>query len=682
MDDKKQAAARINELKKVLNYHNYRYYVLDSPEISDAEYDSLMLELQKLEELYPELITPDSPTQRVGAEPVESFGIVVHPRPLLSLANAFSDEDIDAWYKRTLNLIPGQEFDFVCELKIDGLAVALTYENGIFATGATRGNGYQGENITQNLKTIRSIPLSVPENAPKRFEVRGEVYLPKEGLKKLNEERMKEGLPLFANPRNAAAGSVRQLDPRITAKRPLDIFIYALGWAEGDKIPETHWEIMQYLKSIGFKINPHMTRCSNLNEVKEYYHRWTKIREELPYDIDGVVIKINSIRLQEELGNVGHDPRWAIAYKFPAIQGTTRLINIGINVGRTGSLNPYAVLEPVNIGGVTIRQATLHNEDDIHRKDIRIGDWVIVQRAGDVIPEIVGPVTSRRTGNEKVFHMPSRCPVCGAEVIKPEGEAIHRCTNTACPAQALEAIKHFASKGAMDIEGVGEKLCQSLFEKGLIKDSGDLYYLSRDQLIGLERMGDKSVSKLLASIEESKKRPLARLIFALGIPNIGEETAIILADHYPSIDALSKATREDLMSIPTIGPKVSESILAYFRQPQNLKILEKLAGAGVLMSSQECPKKSLPLSGKEFVLTGRLESGSRQEMESKIRELGGKIASDITRKTTYLVVGSDPGSKLGRAQSLGINILNERQFLDLLKQANEGKEHSQQNPLL
>lgn len=682
MTEQENAQDRIIELRKQLNYHNHRYHVLDSPEISDAEYDSLMVELKKLEDAHPSLITADSPTQRVGAEPVEAFGIVVHPRPLLSLSNAFSDDDLDAWYKRTTNLIPGQQFDFVCELKIDGLAIALTYEDGILVTGATRGNGYQGENITQNLKTIRSIPLSVPADAPARFEVRGEAYLPKEGLKKLNEERAREGQPLFANPRNAAAGSVRQLDPRITARRPLDIFIYALGWAEGKQLPSTHLEIMQYLKSLGFKLNPYMQRCSSLTEVKAFYHGWVEKRDELPYDADGVVIKINSITIQEELGFVGHDPRWAIAYKFPAVQGTTRLVNIGINVGRTGSLNPYAILEPINIGGVTISRATLHNEEDIQRKDIRIGDWVTVQRAGDVIPEIVGPITSRRTGDEKVFFMPSKCPECGAEVIRLEGEAAHRCTNTACPAQALEEIRHFTSKGAMDIDGVGEKLCQALFERGIIKDSGDLYYLTREKLIDMERMGEKSVARILSSIEASKRRPLAQLIFALGIPNIGGETASILSGHYSSIDALSRASREELMSIPSIGPKVSDGILAFFRQPQNLEILRKLASAGVVMESMEIPAKDLPLAGIEFVITGKLESGGRQDAESRIRALGGKAASDVTKKTMYLVVGADPGSKLTRAQSLGIKIMDEKEFFDMLKSAESGLNKSGQMPLL
>jgi DNA ligase (NAD+) len=669
MTDVKQ---RINKLRELINHHNYRYYVLDSPEISDAEYDEFMRELQQLEEAHPELITPDSPTQRVGAAPVEAFGVVEHPQPLLSLANAFSDEELDAWYRRASNLLGSRRTDFVCELKIDGLAVALTYVNGLLDVGATRGDGYRGENITQNLRTVNSIPLSVPKEAPPRFEVRGEVYLPKTGFKKLNEERAKEGLPLFANPRNAAAGSVRQLDPRITAQRPLDIFVYGLGWAEGKTVPETHWEIMQYLKTLGFKINPNIALCHTIDEAKAYYAKWVESQETLPYEADGVVVKINSIPFQVELGNVGREPRWAVAYKFPAVQGTTRLLDIGINVGRTGSLNPYAILEPVQVGGVTIKHAALHNEEDIHRKDIRIGDWVVIQRAGEVIPEIVEPIVSRRTGKEKVFHMPGTCPVCGAEVIKPEGEAMHRCTNAACPAQALERIKHFASRGAMDIEGVGEKMSQALFDAGLIKDAGDLYYLTKDKLLSLERMADKSATNILTSIEKSKNRPLPRVIFALGIPNIGEETAGLLTDHYNSLDELSRTTPEKLQEIPSIGPKIADSIVAFFRQKQNKGIIEKLRKAGVKLEAEKAKRKDLPLAGIEFVITGRLEVSPRQEAEAKIKALGGKAGSDVTRKTNYLVVGEEPGSKLARAQALGTKTLNEAEFLELLKRS-EGK---------
>jgi DNA ligase (NAD+) len=673
MEEAEKASQRIQELRKTINYHNNRYYVLDSPEISDAEYDQLMQDLRQLESEHPELITPDSPTQRVGAPPVEAFGVVEHAQPLLSLANAFSYEDLSAWHKRVSNILGRHEFDIVCEPKIDGLAVALIYEDGFLVTGATRGDGYRGENITRNLKTIRSIPLSVSKDAPPRFELRGEVYLPRAGFKRLNEERARDGLPLFANPRNAAAGSVRQLDSGITARRPLDIWVYGLGWAEGKGVPDTHWEIMQWLKSLGFKINPKIALVHTLDEVEKYHQDWVETRERIPYEADGIVAKVNSIALQQELGTAAREPRWAIAYKFPAVQATTKLLKIGINVGRTGSLNPYAVLEPVRVGGVTISSAALHNEEDIHRKDIRIGDWVVVQRAGEVIPEIVEPVVSRRTGKEKIFHMPTRCPVCGSEVIKPEGEAMHRCTNAACPSQALEKIKHFVSRGAMDIDGVGEKLCQALFEAGLVKDSGDLYYLTKEQLLRLERMADKSASRVLNSIEKSKDRPLARVIFALGILHVGDQYAELLAEQFHSIDELANAGQEKLSSIPSVGPKIAEGIVAFFRQEGNKQIIEKLRKAGVKLEKPEKVGEglvpSLPLAGLEFVLTGKLESLPRSEAEAKIKALGGKASSDVTRKTSYVVVGADPGSKLAKAEKLGTKTLSEAEFLQLLDKA-------------
>ena len=676
MGDITNVRQRIEELRGLINYHNYRYYVLDSPEISDAEYDELMKELKQLESEHPELITPDSPTQRIGAPPVEEFGVVEHPEPLLSLANGFSYEELAAWHKRASKLLGGRSFDLVCEPKIDGLAVALTYVDGLLVTGATRGDGYRGENITQNLRTIRSIPLSVPKEAPPRFEVRGEVYLPKAGFKKLNEERAKEGLPLFANPRNAAAGSVRQLDSSVTAKRPLDIFIYGLGPVEGKAVPDTHWGIMEYLTSLGFKVNPNIALYHTVDEVEECHQNWVESRESWPCEADGLVVKVNPIAFQRELGTVAHEPRWAIAYKFPAVQGTTRLVDIGVNVGRTGRLNPYAILEPVRVGGVVISRAALHNEEDIHRKDIRIGDWVTVQRAGEVIPEIVGPIVSRRTGKEKIFYMPSRCPVCGSEVIKPEGEAMHRCTNAACPSQALERIKHFVSRGAMDIDGVGEKLCQALFEAGLDKklkfeDAGDLYSLTKEQLMNLERMAEKSVSNVLNSIEGSKDRPLARVIFALGILHVGEEYAELLAKNFSSIDDLAKANQEELLSLPSIGPKIADSIVVFFRQEGNKRIIEKLRKAGVKLErekAEEAKPEELPLAGLEFVLTGKLESLTRSEAEARIKALGGKAGSDVTKKTSYLIVGADPGSKLAKAQKLGIKALSETEFLKLLNQ--------------
>ena len=661
---------RIEKLREQINYHNFRYYVLDSPEISDAEYDALMAELRRLEEEQPQLITPESPTQRVGAAPVEAFGVVEHLVPLLSLANVFSYDELLAWQRRASNLIPGRSMDFVCELKLDGLAVALTYTDGRLTAGATRGDGYRGENITQNLRTIRSIPLSLPKEAPEKFEVRGEVYLSKAGFEKLNEERAREGQPLFANPRNAAAGSVRQLDPRITAKRPLDIYIYALGWAEGN-VPPSHWETLEYLKSLGFKISPYNAYVSDISEVADYYQHWLEERENIEFETDGIVIKVNSLDLQRQLGVVGHDPRWAVAYKFPAIQATTRLLDIGISVGRTGSLNPFAILEPVSVGGVTIKQAALHNEEDIRRKDIRIGDTVIVQRAGEVIPQVVAPVVSKRSGEERIFVMPSRCPICGGEVVKPEGEVMARCINTSCPAQIYELLTHFVSRPAMDIDGIGEKLAAALLHSGLIKDVADLYSIRKQDLAALERMGEKSAQNVINAIERSKSRPLSRVIFALGIRHVGAETAELLASHFGSMDRLARASEEELLSVPTIGPKIAESIHLFFREEANLRVIDKLRRAGVRLQAEVAKPKELPLAGQEFVVTGRLEAFTRSEAEARIKELGGAVGSSVTRKTTFLVVGADSGSKLEKARALGTRLLGEEELLHLLEEANK-----------
>jgi DNA ligase (NAD+) len=655
---------RAAELRQLLKRHAHLYYVLDAPEISDAQYDRLMRELQELEAANPALVTPDSPTQRVGAAPLTAFGVIIHPKPLLSLANVFNDDELAAWHKRAAGLLRQNHFELVCELKIDGLAVALTYENGVLVTGATRGDGLQGENITPNLKTVRSIPLSV-SGGPRRFEVRGETYLPRAGFHKLNEERTREGQPIFANPRNAAAGSVRQLDSHITARRPLDMLTYALGWAEGGNLPTTHWDTMAWLKSLTFKVNPLNSLCQTLDEAVEFYHHWAQRREELPYDADGVVIKINRLDFQEELGYTGHEPRWAAAYKFPSIQETTKLYKIDINVGRTGSLNPFAVLEPVGIGGVVVKRATLHNEDFITSKDIRTGDTVIVQRAGEVIPEIVGPVVSLRNGTEQPFKMPDRCPVCGAEVIRPDGEAMHRCTNAACPAQALERLKHFVSRDAMDIEGIGEKLCAALFNAGLVQDAGDFYALTLEKLLEVDRMGEKSASNILQALKETKSRSLSRLIFALGITHVGEETANLLAASFNSLDALAKASVDQLTAIPSVGPAISESVAAFFRQERNREIIGKLKEAGVNMTAELVPA-SLPLSGLEFVITGKLGTCSRAEAEARVRDLGGKAGADVTRKTSFLVAGVDPGSKLDRARSLGKTVLDEEAFLAML----------------
>jgi DNA ligase (NAD+) len=679
---------RIEKLQAEINRNNYLYYVLDSPEISDADYDALMKDLKQLEEKYPQFLTPDSPTQRVGAAPVEAFGVVEHPRPLLSLGNAFSDEDLMAWYTRTIKLVGERPFDFVCEHKIDGLAIALTYIDRQLVTGATRGDGFRGENITQNLRTVRSIPLSVPKDAPPRFEVRGEVYLPKTGFHKLNQERAAEGLSLFANPRNAAAGSVRQLDPRITAKRPLDIFIYQLGWAEGGRTPPTHWETMEWLKTLGFKINPNSRRLKNITEVKKYYHDWVDQREGLAYEADGVVVKINQLNFWDELGDIGHEPRWAIAYKFPAVQGTTVLKNIEISVGRTGTLNPYAVLEPVQVGGVTIKSAALHNEDDIRRKDIREGDTVIIQRAGEVIPEIIGPTPAsrERPGRAKEFNLLAKlpknekdqpvCPVCHqASIIRPEDEVMYYCANAACPAQAQQRIEHFASRGAMDIRGIGESMSVTLSNKDVVKDNGgfrpvrnisDIYFIDKDKLAALERMGEKSAANIINAINASKDRPLARLIYALGIRHIGEEMAQVLAANFPDIDKLAHASREDLMQVSAVGPKIADSITAFFQQPGNLEIIKKLKDAGVRTKETAARTTDLPLSGKEFVLTGRLESLSRPEAEARIKALGGVAKDNVTRKTDYVVYGADPGSKLTRARELGIKTIEEKEFLEII----------------
>jgi len=662
-----EAKLRVEELRAQIAHHDYLYYVLNSPEISDADYDELMRELRALEEEHPQLITPDSPTQRVSGQPVEAFGIVEHRVPLLSLGNAFDDAELRAWYRRATNLAETHDFAMVCEPKIDGLAVALVYENGRFSTGATRGDGMHGENITQNLRTIRSVPLTVRDGAPPRFEVRGEVFMTKKGFEELNEQRAEEGLPLFANPRNAAAGSVRQLDSRITAQRPLDIFIYQLGWAEGAPPPDSHWDTLQWLGSLGFKVNPQIARYEGIDEVARHCRRWTERRETLEYEIDGIVVKIDNVGIQRALGVVGREPRWAVAYKFPPVQRTTRLLDIGINVGRTGTLNPYAMLEPVNVGGATVKLATLHNEDDIRRKDIRIGDTVIVQRAGDVIPQVVGPVLSKRTGNERIYQMPSRCPVCGTKVVRPEGEAMSYCPNRACPAQVFRLLTHFVSRGAMDIDGVGEKLAYAFLQADLVQDPADLYYLTKDDLLKLERMADKSAQNVLDSIAGSKERPLPRLIFALGIRHVGGETAELLAGHFGSLDALARASLEELEAIPTIGPTVAASVYDYFRDEANLKLIEKLKGAGVRTKAEAPAAREGALSGQTFVITGTLAAFSRNEAEARIKALGGAAGSSVTKKTAYLVVGENPGSKLQKAQQYGVKTLSEEEFLDLLR---------------
>ena len=663
---------RAAELREQINHHNYRYYVLDDTEISDGEYDRLMVELRRLEEDHPSLVTPESPTQRVGASPADGFDQVQHRLPMLSLGNAFNEDDLQAWYRRVKGLLDDANFDLVCELKIDGLAVSLTYQDGVLVQGATRGDGTAGEDVTQNLRTIRTIPMSLLGEPPPYLEVRGEVYLPLEDFRRLNEERAERGEPLYANPRNTGAGSVRQLDPKVTASRNMHIWVYSLGDIGETVRPNGHWDSLQWLNGLGFRINPENQICNNLQEAVDYYHSWMEKRHDLPYEIDGVVIKVNPFAYQDSLGVVGREPRWAIAFKFPAEQAVTRLLDIGINVGRTGSLNPYAILGPVVVSGVTVRQASLHNEEDINRKDIRIGDWVTVERAGDVIPQVVGPVLDRRTGQEQVFKMPANCPVCGTQVVKPESEAMHRCPNTSCPVQFFELLKHFVSKGAMDIDGLGGQWCNILIENSLVKDVADLYRLDKEELLKLDRMGDKLATKIMTNVEVSKQRPLHRVLFALGIIHVGSEIAELLTQRYASINEMAEATPEELTEIPGIGPKIAESVADYFAVPLNQQVLKDLGEAGVVLHHdipdiQEAAD-DLPFSGKSFVVTGTLSGFTRREAEDRIKILGGNVSSAVTRKTDYLVAGGSPGSKVAAAGRLGTEILDEAAFLELMDQ--------------
>ncbi len=682
-------AERARWLRNEINRHNYLYFVLDQPEISDAQYDALMRELRQLEAQYPELVTPDSPTQRVGGEPAREFAQVQHPRPMLSLANAFDDDEFMAWYRRAANLLERSDFEMVCELKYDGLAVALTYQEGVFVRGATRGNGFVGEDVTANLRTIKSIPLRLLAKAPQRMEVRGEVYLPRSAFLRLNQEREARGLSLFANPRNAAAGSLRQLDPRVTASRPLDFFTYGIAYAEGPDaglVPNNQWDALAYLKQLGFKVNPHNKLVKTPQEALEYYRTWITKTEELDYSCDGVVVKVNLFSYQDHLGIVGREPRWAIAYKFAAVREVTQLLDIGINVGRTGSLNPYAILAPVNINGAMVKQATLHNEDYIQEKDLRIGDWVVVERAGEVIPQVVRSLPERRTGNERVFEMPRECPSCGQPVVRTEGEAMRYCVNAACPAQLVRLLEHFVSKGAMDIEGVGEKLSRVLVESGLVKDVAGIYDLKKEDLVNLEiesnnsaatpqaegprrqRFGEKRTAKLLAAIESSKSRPLSRVLFALGIRHVGSEVAEVLARRFRTIDALMNASEEEIDAIPSIGPEIASSVRAYFQNDSNKQVIRRLQHAGVNPTTgEQAASAEQPLAGLKFVVTGRLRSFSRTQVEDMIKDLGGTVSSSVSRKTDYLLAGEDPGSKLADARELGVKVIGEDEFLALIK---------------
>ncbi len=667
MDNAQEQAGK---LRALIRRHDRLYYVQDAPEISDGEYDGLLRELRRLEELHPDLITPDSPTQRVSGEPSERFQTVRHPVPLLSLGNVFDDEELEAWERRAAALIPGEAIDYYCELKYDGLAVALTYENGVLTRGATRGTGVEGEDVTPNLRTVRSIPLRVSgDNVPPRFEVRGEILFPNDKFEELNREREERGERTYANPRNTAAGSVRQLDPQITAARPLELYVYSLGWADGDA-PGTQSETLDWLSQLGFKVNPGNRRAETLAEAATFYRDALEQRESLNYGTDGVVIKVNSFRLQRLLGDVGREPRWAIAYKYPAEQATTRLNDIGVNVGRTGALNPYAVLEPVQVSGVTVKMATLHNEDYIRERDIRIGDIVTIQRAGEVIPKVLGPVAEARTGAERLFTMPAACPECDAPVVRREGEAVHRCLDPACPAQGYELIRHYVSRPAMDIDGVGEALVKQCLDAGLIRDSADLYTLTVEQLADLDRMAEKSARNAIDAIAQSKERPLANVIFGLGIRHVGEETARILAERYGDMDALAAASQEELTDIYTIGSVVAESVFTWFRDDENLRLVQKLREAGVRMREEITrPAGDLPWTGEEIVLTGRLTELSRPQAEEIVRSLGGKAGRTVTKKTTLVVAGEEAGSKLEKAQRLQTPIINEQEFLHRVNEA-------------
>ncbi len=662
--------AKIEDLRKTLHHHNYRYYVLDDPEISDSEYDRLMQELIRLETTYPDLVSPDSPSARVGAPPLAKFDQIAHTLPMLSLDNGFADEDIlefDKRVQRYLNL--QSEILYTAEPKMDGVAVELVYEDGKLLAASTRGDGVTGELITANVKTIGAVPILMRADrssvVPSLLEVRGEVYIGIEAFKNWNAERMDQDQPSFANPRNAAAGSLRQLNSKITASRPLEIFFYGVGVVE-DYVFESHWELLQALKKWGFRINPLIRPRISIKDVLKYHRELSQQRHQLPYDIDGMVIKVDSLSLQQQLGATTRSPRWAVAYKFQAIQETTILENIEIQVGRTGVLTPVAHLKPVNVAGATVSRATLHNEDEIEKKGVRIGDTVLVQRAGDVIPEVVKVILSKRTGAEKKFSMPDRCPVCSAAVARIEGEAATRCINSSCSAQVKERIKHFASKGAFDIDGMGAKLVEQLVEKGLLTSFADLFKLDQETLAGLERMGDKSAENLIHAIEASKKISFARFLYALGIRHAGEHVAALLADQFESLEDLTSCPQQDLTDIDGVGPVVAESIANYFQQEKNLGTIQSILDSGVQIVF-EAKRKPAKFDGQTFVLTGTLDGMTRRQAKDMITAAGGKVSGSVSRNTDFVVAGDSPGSKLKRAKDLGLAVIDEAGFKKLFE---------------
>jgi DNA ligase (NAD+) len=660
-------AARARDLRARIDDANYRYHVLDDPQIADADYDALLRELIDLEEAHPEVRTPDSPTQRVGSAVGSDFSPYPHGKPMLSLANAFDGDELRAFDERVRKLASRDTLAYACELKIDGLAISLHYDGGTLVRGGTRGDGTTGEDVSANVRTVRSIPLSLREATTRHIDVRGEVYLRKSDFNALNEKREAAGLPPFANPRNAAAGGLRQIDARLTAERRLSFFAYAVGEMDVDDPPATQFELLAYLRRLGFATNPHVAHAPSIADVIAYVERWERERDELDYEIDGVVVKVDELAVQAQLGSVGKDPRWAIAYKFRAREATTRLIRIGIDVGRTGTLNPYAVLEPVQIGGVTVQNATLHNEDDIRRKDIREGDVVVVRRAGDVIPQVVGPVLSERVGDPPEFHMPAHCPVCGSDVDRPEGEAMARCTNATCPAQRRERVLHFCSRGAMDIEGIGDVLAFALVDSGLVNDVSDIYHLDAERLATLPRMGDKTIANVLANIAGSTSRGLARVLFGLGIRMVGAQNAAILAGDYGSIDALMAASEAELLTSDGIGEQIAASVVLFFAQEPNRAMIERLRAAGVDLTA---PKRERApagvLAGKTLVLTGTLPNLTRDEAAERIVAAGGKVTSAVSKKTDYVVAGDEAGSKLTKAESLGIAVIDEAGLQTLL----------------
>ncbi len=664
---------RAEELRRQLNYHNYRYYVLDSPEIGDAEYDRLFRELEELEAKYPELVRPDSPTQRVGAEPLEEFGTIRHRAPMLSLGNAFDESDLHAFderVKRHLGLPADEQIDYLMDLKVDGLAVSLTYESGVLARGATRGDGYTGEDTTQNLRTVRSIPLRMlGEDPPPLIEVRGEVYLDRREFARINREREDERLPVFANPRNAAAGSVRQLDSSITARRRLDIIIYGMGASEGVSF-DRHSEMLDALEARGFRASPQRAVCHGVDETAAYYQRWLQKHGELSYGADGVVVKVDSLAMQSDLGQVSRSPRWAVAYKFPPEEQTTVVKDIFVSVGRTGALTPVAMMEPVVISGSTVQMATLHNEDEVARKDVRAGDTVVVRKAGDVIPEVVTVVTGKRTGNERKFVMPDKCPVCGADAVREEGEAVRRCTGIACPAQINGRIGHFFSRGGVNAEGLGPKIIAQLASKKMVRDPADFYFLTKDDLLKLERMGDKLAQNVLDAIASAKHPPLRRVISGLGIRHVGGHVAEVLAEQFGSLARLAGASEEELADTPEIGPVIAQAVAVFFRQEQTKELLRKLRKAGVsAQPAVAAPRASGgAFAGKTVIFTGAL-SIPRSEAEAMVKAQGGRATSSVTKSTDLVVVGDSPGSKAEKAQGLGIPIVTEDEFRRMLEQS-------------